>query len=348
MSVSARPVVLAIAVACVGACAAPWWPWLGRSEGADAGSLALSGLEPPSAHPDRALQPLPPAPVVDPKRAALGARLFADPTLAADGTVACATCHPLDRGGADGLSHSRGAGGRETALNTPTVYNATFNFRFNWSGVFSSLEAEFDAPVARAMNTSWAAIVEKLSRVEAYRAEFGAAYRDGITPANIKDALARYIETLVTPNARFDQFLRGDADALDAEERREYELFEDLGCSACHQGANIGGNLSQRFGVMKDYFEERVRLGGPPPTEAELGLGAATKNPADRHVFRVPSLRNVALTAPYFHDGSAPTLESAVRTMARTQIGRALAADEVSAIVAFLKTLTGVAEGAAP
>jgi cytochrome c peroxidase len=297
---------------------------------------------------DQALQPLPPAPKVDARRAALGARLFSDPTLSSDGTVSCAVCHPLDRAGADGLSHSRGARGKATAFNTPTIYNSTFNFRYNWNGAYLTLEEEFDAPVTKTMDTTWDAIDDKVRHDPALTSAFAAAYPDGVTTANVKDALARYIDTLTTPNARFDQYLRGDPDALSPQERRGYEMFKELGCSSCHQGANIGGNLFQRFGVMRDYFQERGEAGGPAPQPEDLGRYNVTKSPADRHVFRVPSLRNVALTPPYFHDGSAPTLEQAVSTMGRVQLGRTLTGEQVAAIVAFLKTLTGTMPGATP
>jgi cytochrome c peroxidase len=298
----------------------------------------------PTVSPEQAVLPLPPAPKVDRQRAKLGARLFSDKSISADKSVACATCHPLDRGGADGLSHSRGVGGAETALNTPTIYNATYNFRFNWNGQFPSLQAEFDAPVTKTMKTSWLAIRDKLEADPTYRAAFAAAYPDGVSEANVKDALARYIDTLVTPNAPFDQYLNGDLDALNVQERRGYESFVELGCSTCHQGANIGGNLFQRIGVMRDYFRERVENGGPQVGPSDDGRFTVTKNPADRHVFRVPSLRNVALTPPYFHDGSAPTLEHAVKTMARVQLGRTLSPEQVDSIVAFLETLTGTVE----
>jgi cytochrome c peroxidase len=286
---------------------------------------------------DEPLAPLPPAPTVDARRVSIGNKLFFASTLSSDGSVSCATCHPLDRAGTDGLSHSRGAGGKETALNTPTIYNVVYNFRFNWNGAYATMEDEFDAPVSKTMGTTWDAIDDKLRKDSSMNAAFVEAYTDGVTTANVKNALSSYISTLTTPNARFDQYLRGDTDALSAAERSGYETFKDLGCSSCHQGANVGGNLFQRFGVMHDYFAER----GTTPTQAEFGRFNVTNNPADRHVFRVPSLRNVALTPPYFHNGSAATLEQAVTTMGRVQLGRALTPDQVGLIVAFLKTLSG-------
>ena len=269
-------------------------------------------------------------------------KLFSTASLSSDGSVSCATCHPLDRGGADGFVHSRGANGRETVLNTPTIYNASHNFRFNWNGAYDKLEEALDAPIALTLGTTWSEIERKLRTEPAWRTAFELAYSDGVTTANIKDALSRYIETLTTPDARLDQFLRGDIDALTDDERRGYEKFKALGCSTCHQGANVGGNMFQRVGVMHDYFQARVEHGGLAPSPADLGRYETSKQQSDRHVFRVPSLRNVALTPPYFHDGSMPTLELAVVEMGYVQLGTRLSDEEVELLVAFLKTLTGL------
>jgi cytochrome c peroxidase len=214
-----RSLLLLLGILAMSGCdvaSAGWWSAGDREPGSSAlPSPGAEGL--PATARDQPLLPLPPAPSVDPRRAALGARLFSDPMLSSDGTVSCATCHPLDRAGADGLSHSRGVGGVETALNTPTIYNATFNFRFNWSGAFATLEDEFDAPVTKTMKTTWDEIDEKLRRDGAFAKAFAAAYPGGVSTENVKDALARYIDTLVTPNSRFDQYLRGDPDALTTE-----------------------------------------------------------------------------------------------------------------------------------
>jgi len=315
----------------------------------DAPSAALPPApEAPSPSRDEPLSPLPSAPRVDPQRAALGMKLFSTASLSSDGQVSCATCHPIDRAGADGFVHSRGANGSLTALNTPTIYNVSFNFRFNWNGAYARLEDALDAPIALTLGTTWGAIEGKLRGAPEWAAAFDAAYPSGVSTANIKDALSRYIDTLVTPGARFDQFMNGDTDALTHDERRGYEAFKALGCATCHQGANVGGNMFQRLGVMHDYFQARVEHGGPSPGTADLGRYETTKQHSDRHVFRVPSLRNVALTPPYFHDGSEPTLELAVAEMGYVQLGKRLSADEVSLLVAFLKTLTALPVQSAP
>lgn len=292
--------------------------------------------------PGEPLQPLPSPPSVSADRVLLGERLFQYPSLSADGKISCTTCHPLDRAGTDGLEHSRGALGRTAALNTPTIFNAGNNFMYNWNGAYLSLEDEFDAPVEKTMGMTWPELVQRVRSNAPLSAAFSAAYPDGVTTSNIKNALASYIRTLATPNSRFDAFLRGDVDALSPDERRGYALFQELGCVSCHQGSNVGGNVFQRFGVMRDYFAGRT---GPQPTGAELGRFSVTHDAADRFVFRVPSLRNVAHTAPYFHDGSAPTLEEAVDTMASVQLGVELTTSQTTLVVAFLKTLTGEYNG---
>ena len=333
-----RIALTAVVVGALGASACEAAP-----PGALSATLPAAVAPAPEAAPsDEPLSPLPAAPPVDPQRSALGMKLFNTASLSSDGSVSCATCHPVDRGGADGFVHSRGANGHETALNTPTIYNVSFNFRFNWNGAYARLEDALDAPIALTLGTTWTAIEDTLRSQPEWRVPFETAYRDGVTTANIKDALSRYIDTLVTPGARFDQFLRDDTDALTNDERRGYETFKTLGCSTCHQGANVGGNMFQRLGVMNDYFQARVAHGGAAPTAADLGRFQTTQQYGDRHVFRVPSLRNVALTPPYFHDGSAPTLEIAVLEMGYVQLGKRLSAEEVTLLVAFLNTLTGL------
>jgi cytochrome c peroxidase len=191
------------------------------------------------------------------------------------------------------------------------------------------------------MGTTWPSIISKLSSDPALVADFQTAFGRPIDEAGVKESLGVFQRSLVTVNSRFDKFLRGDASALTAEERKGYELFKSYGCIACHQGANMGGNMFQTFGVMNNYFAERGNL-----TDADLGRFRTTGNDRDRHVFKVPSLRNIALTAPYLHDGSAQTLRDAVDVMFRYQLGRTAPDEDKAMIVQFLGTLTGEYEGA--
>lgn len=272
----------------------------------------------------------------DARKVALGRKLFHDPRLSKDGKISCATCHPLDHGGTDGQQHSRGSGGRAAQLNTPTVFNARYSFHFNWSGNYDTLEAELDAPVQGPMDRQWPELVQWLRDEPRYASQFAAVYPDAVTEANLRNALAEFERTLITPNCRFDKWLRGDNFALTDMEQQGYALFKSHGCSTCHQGINAGGNMYQRLGVMEDYFAARGQV-----VKADLGRYNATADPDDRHVFRVPSLRNVAVTAPYFHDGSAATLRDAVGVMARFQLGQTLDETTTMKIIAFLNTLTG-------
>ena len=187
------------------------------------------------------------------------------------------------------------------------------------------------------MASSWADVLALLKREPAYSAPFAEIYADGVTADNVRDAIATFERSLVTPNSRFDRYLRGETGALHAQELEGYRLFMETGCVTCHQGINVGGNMFQVFGRMGNYFADR----GGVEQAADLGRYNVTGDERDKHKFKVPSLRNVELTAPYFHDGSAATLEAAVQTMAHYQIGQPLHDDEVADIVAFLKTLTG-------
>lgn len=283
------------------------------------------------------LKPLPATPRHDPARVAIGRELFYDTRLSANGKAACSSCHNLALGGADNRARSIGFSGLQTAVNAPTVLNAALNFRQFWNGRADSLEAQIDAVVQNPveMGSRWPDVVARLSGVEHYKKAFAAAYSDGITKQNIQDALASFERTLITPSSRFDSFLRGDPNAITDTEKRGYAMFKQYGCVACHQGVNVGGNMYQKFGVMGDYFADR---GGQ--SDADLGRYLVTRDEADRHVFKVPSLRNVARTAPYFHDGSAKTLDQAVEVMFRYQLGRSASPQDKQAIVAFLGSLS--------
>jgi len=288
---------------------------------------------------DGVLLPLPrPTSRANDPRVRLGAALFFDPVLSADRAVSCGTCHNPEQGWANGQFRTALAGRYPTAVNVPSVTNMAFNFRFSWSGKFTELDDQIQAAMQLkdAMNFTFESAVQRLAQDANYREQFSTAYSDGMTAVNVRDALVRYCNSLVTPDSKFDRYLRKEVN-LTKSELLGYQLFRDYGCSSCHQGVNVGGNMYQRFGIVEDYFANKK-----PLTQADLGLYAASKRPEDKHVFRVPSLRNVALTAPYFHDGSAATLTDAIQAMARYQLGRQLSDEQTQNIAAFLKTLTGV------
>ena len=274
----------------------------------------------------------------NPARAEIGRRLFSDTRLSGNGRVSCASCHDLSKGGSDGLARSPGLNGKLTGVNTPTVFNVAFGFKQFWNGRADSLEAQVDEVVRNPdeMGSTWPDVVKKVSADADYRTLFFAAYAGFVTKENIQNAIATYERTLITPNSRFDRYLRGETAVLSATEKAGYAAFKRYGCVACHQGVNVGGNMFQKFGLMGDYFAKR---GNPTPDDE--GRFLVTKVESDRHVFKVPSLRNVALTAPYFHDGSVKTLEEAVDVMFRYQLGRVASAEDKKSIVQFLHTLTG-------
>lgn len=288
------------------------------------------------------ISPLPLALALNPDKVALGNRLFHDPRLSRDNTVSCANCHILSQGGADGKPRSLGIGARQGVINAPTVFNSGLNFRQFWDGRAATLEDQIDGPLANPseMGTSWPEIIAKLGQDPAYQSLFGRLYSEGITPASIKDAIATFERSLITPNGRFDRFLRGEKIALSAEEKKGYALFKSYGCIACHQGMNVGGNMYEKLGVMRNYLAERGNI-----TRADLGRFNITGNPEHRHEFKVPSLRNAALTAPYFHDGSAATLEEAIMTMGRYQLGIEIPDEDINLIAKFIGTLSGEYNG---
>jgi cytochrome c peroxidase len=284
------------------------------------------------------LEALPELPALDVKIVALGRRLFHERRFSADKSVSCASCHDLAKGGVDGRERSAGVGGKLGVVNAPSVYNAALNFVQFWDGRAATLEEQIGFPITNPveMGASWPTVLAFLRSDPAYSAAFAAAFPDGVTEANARRAIADFERTLLTRGSPFDRFLGGDERALAPDARAGYETFKSVGCIACHQGRNVGGNMFQRFGVLGDYFKDRGHV-----TEADYGRYNVTHNEADRFVFRVPSLRNVERTAPYFHDGSAATLNQAVQVMAKYQLGRKLADDQASSIIAFLKSLSG-------
>lgn len=290
---------------------------------------------------DEPIKPIrPPSSQVSEEKIRLGLDLFQEKKFSANNTISCASCHNLFRGGVDNLNRSIGINGAVGDVNSPTVFNSGLNFVQFWDGRAKTLEEQMDGPIQhpKEMGTTWAEVVEKIKQDTKYKARFVAQYNDGVTAKNIKNAIASFERALITPNSKFDKYLAGDAKALTEKEILGYNRFKSLGCVACHQGQNVGGNMFQTMGIMGDYFKDRKNM---PLSEQDLGRFNVTKREQDKYVFRVPSLRNVELTSPYFHDGYAKTLNEAVLIMGRYQLGQTLSKEDADAIVAFLKTLTG-------
>lgn len=288
------------------------------------------------------IKPIEPVSGLDPRKVELGRKLFNEPRLSKNGSVSCASCHDFAKGGSDGRARFVGMGGAEGPLNSPTVFNVGLNFRQFWDGRAATLADQLDGPLLGPieMASSWSDILFTLRGDRNYSQAFKTLYREGVTAAAVKDALVQFELSLSTPDSRFDRYLRGDETVLSAAEQSGYAKFKAYGCTSCHQGAAVGGNMYQTFGVAADYFADRGQV-----NPADLGRFNVTGREEDRYVFKVPSLRNVAVTAPYFHDGSAPTLEHAVAVMGRYQLGRELSRQDIDDIVQFLHTLTGRYEG---
>jgi len=290
-------------------------------------------------------EPILPIPLivdVDARKVELGGRLFHDGRLSSDNSISCAHCHALDQGGVDGTQHSFGVEGREGLINSLTVFNSGLSFRQFWDGRAATLEDQVSGPghATLEMNSNWDEMIHKLSADKNYPDDFKKSYKDGITSENIKNAIAEFERSLITPNSRFDRYLRGDDSAINKDEKSGYALFKNYGCVACHQGASVGGNMFQTLGVMGDYFKDRGHV-----TQADYGRYNVTGIEDDRHVFKVPSLRLVTLTAPYFHDGSKKTLEDAIKAMAKYQLGGKIPDEDIQLIIAFLHTLAGEYKG---
>ena len=286
---------------------------------------------------DEPVRPLPADLAFDAHKVELGRKLFVDARLSQDNAVSCASCHDFSRGGADPRPRSVGVRGEIGGANAPSVFNSGFNFRQTWNGSADSLEEFLERLIKnpKVFDSNWTDVVRKLRQDAALSDHFGSIYAQGITNKTAIDAIATFVRSLITPS-RFDRYLRGDAGAISTEELQGYARFKSYGCVACHEGVNVGGNMFQKFGVMGDYFAQRGNI-----TPADLGRFNVTKRESDKFVFKVPSLRNVELTAPYFHDGSAATLEAAVEIMFRYQLGRGAPSEDKALIVKFLKTLTG-------
>jgi len=288
------------------------------------------------------IQPVPYPTNLNPGKVALGDALFHDTRLSKDNTISCASCHGLDSGGVDGVPRSFGVNGAEGDINTPTVFNSGLNYSQFWDGRAASLEEQINGPInnPKEMASNWPLVISRLKEDPAYVSSFASIYDDGISADNVRDAIATFERSLNVVDSRFDQYLRGDKDAISKDELRGYGLFKSYGCVACHQGQNVGGNMFQKYGVLKD-----VKHG--PVSKVDFGRFNATGDEHDRYVFRVPSLRLVVLTAPYFHDGSAKTLHDAIYEMAEHQLGRAIPDEDEKLIIKFLHSLVGSYQGKA-
>ncbi len=266
--------------------------------------------------------PLPPPPALDPAKVAIGEHLFLDPRLSLHGRISCGSCHDISTNGATAQRIDAGDDGTPMRLNTPTVFNSVLNFRFTWTGRFRAAPDMIAASLrSQHVMGGDGPGIQRLHADAGLSRQVRAAYHRDLDETAAIDALTLYLRSLTTPNARFDQWLAGNPKALTAQEQRGWARFQSAGCASCHQGVNVGGNLFQRHGIFHP-------LASPDPV-----------------ILRVPSLRNVATTAPYFHDGSAPTLSSAVIAMAHAQLDITLSSRDVDDIVAFLQTLTGTYQG---
>lgn len=305
-------------------------------------SLAPAGL--PEALAASVVTPIPSHVEVDVRKAALGEKLYNDRRLSGDDTLNCASCHDLAKGGTDQLPVSVGIRGQKGGINAPTTFNALWQYKNFWDGRAKDLQEQAGGPPLNPveMGATWEGIVAKLNGDKVFTAEFTAVYPQGFGADSITDAIAEYEKTLFTPNSRFDRYLSGQPGALPANEQHGWQRFQELGCATCHSGKLLGGTSFELMGREGDYFADRGR-----PTDADLGRYSHTKNDADRHFFKVPTLRNVALTFPYFHDASAPDLASAERTMAKYQLGVKLSDGDTADIEAFLRSLTGELQGKA-
>ena len=295
------------------------------------------------AYANEVIQPIPLSLPQDERIVALGEKLFNDKRLSGDDTVSCATCHALDKGGTDQEQFATGIANQMGDINSPTVYNAMFAFTQFWDGRAATLEEQADGPVNNPieMGSNWTQAVGKLTQDPAFMQEFLAVYPGGPTKESCIDAIAAFERTLYTPNSAVDKFLRGDTNALNAEEKRGFELFKEHGCATCHAGKAMGGLTYEHMGLARDYFAARGNVKKP-----DNGRFNVTNDEKDRGKFKVPTLRNIALTFPYFHDGSTSDLKEAVNIMAKYQKGLDLPDADLTAIAAFLKAATGEYKGA--
>lgn len=306
--------------------------------------IAMYGEDVPEHRAGEPVRPIHASLEYDPAKAELGFALFHDPRLSVDNTVSCATCHALETAGVDNHRYSDGVGGQVGGVNAPTVYNAVYNFVQFWDGRAATLADQAAGPPLNPIemaSPSFEHIIAKLEADKNFARAFTAVYPDGLTQANITDAIEQFERTLVTPGSRFDKWLLGDDEAITPEELAGYELFKKYDCATCHVGHNLGGQSYELMGLRRHYFADR----GEELTVEDNGRYKETQLERDRHRFKVPGLRNIEHTWPYYHDGTRHTLDEAVYDMGLYQSGVELTDEEVDLMVQFLLTLTGEYQG---
>lgn len=302
-------------------------------------ATTCSALEYSTTNPDEPIQPVSEDKSLNPDKILLGRSLFFDPRLSRDNSISCANCHVLQKGGMDNQKVSTRVNQAKGELNAPTVYNTRFNLAQFWDGRAYTLAEQVSDPVHNPveMATTWPDVVARLKKDRVFTRQFEKIYPDGLNVANISNAIAEFEKSLNTINSPFNRYLAGDQNAISIQALQGYKLFKSFGCTACHQGANIGGNMYQKMGVMADYFSDR----GTPISKADLGRYNVTLDEYDKYIFKVPGLRMAVMTAPYFHDGSEPTLRSAINKMTKYQLGREISDQEIQLIMDFLSSLVG-------
>lgn len=294
-------------------------------------AIAAATVDASAAEP---IEPIAPVKEINLALVELGKKLYFDPRLSQSGFISCNSCHNLSMGGTDNLKTSIGHKWQQGPINSPTVLNSSLNVAQFWDGRAADLQAQAGGPIANPMEMGFTheLAVGVIESIPGYVIEFKQAFgTDGINIDKVTAAIAEFEKTLVTPNSRFDRWLLGEKDAMTATELAGYKLFKDSGCVGCHNGPAMGGTSFQKMGVIEPYQTKN---------KAE-GVAAVTGKDADRFKFKVPTLRNVELTYPYYHDGEAATLTEAIDLMGRLQLGKKYTAEENAQMVAFMKTLTG-------
>jgi len=288
-------------------------------------SLALFAQEP--------ITPIPENIVYEKAKAELGKKLFFDKELSKDGKLACVSCHDVTNNGADTKSYSKGSDGKELGVNTPTIFNSALNSSFFYDGrvLDRKKQVEISIESPNELDNTVDAITNRLIQSTEYKKMFDAIYPDSVTKDNLLDAIAEFEKALSTPNSKFDIYLRGDTTVLSSEEKKGYEKFISTGCINCHNGVNVGGNMYQKMGVFIPYTQDKILNGRID----------VTKRDRDKFVYKVPSLRNIAKTAPYMHDGQVKTLKEAIKSMREHQLGVVTNSKSIEQIEIFLHTLTG-------